>query len=127
RAHGRMMPSAKGPDNKPGTQWPGQIQKCAGITVVIICRKKSVDSQVVPQRWRLPENHLGAGSFLEQTEKRYRASAQTDRSPQRKQPPVTLRNIGDDQDRPEQYRAPNDPRRADRVINRAGQRRREVA
>src|SRR5205814_3616896 len=95
RAHGGMRSLAKSSDNKPGTQWPRQIQKCAGITVVIICRKKSAHSKL--RRWRrLPEDHLRAGGFLEQTQKCYRAGDETNHVPQPKQPPVTLRKVDDE-------------------------------
>src|SRR5260221_300536 len=122
-----MMSLAKGPDNEAGTQWPRQIQKCAGITVVIIRCKKSADSQVIPRWRRLPEDHLRAGGLLEQTEKCYRAADQANCIPQPKQPRVTLRKKDDKQDRPQQHRASNDPRGDERVINGAGKNGREVA
>jgi hypothetical protein len=61
-----MTSIAKSPDNKAGTQRPHQVQKRTGITMVIVARKESVDPKL---RWgrRLPEDHLCACGFLEQT------------------------------------------------------------
>ena len=63
---GVTSPVSFSPDNKAGTQWPQQVQKRTGITVVIVARKESVDPKL---RWgrRLPEDHLRPCGFLEQT------------------------------------------------------------
>ena len=94
--------------------------------MIIIGRKKCGYSNSLRRR-RLPEDHLRAGGFLEQSKTRYRAAHQTNHIPQSQQPSVTLRKIRDEQDRAEQQGASDHPRSADRVIDRAGQRRREIA
>ena len=44
----------------------------------------------------MPEDHLRAGGFLEQSKTRYRAAHQTNHIPQSQQPSVTLRKIRDE-------------------------------
>ena len=69
------------------------------------------------RRWRLPEDHLRSRSFLEQTQKCYRAANQANDIPQPQQPSAALGQIGDEQYRSEQQRTSQHPRGAIRIIN----------
>lgn len=98
-------------------------QRCRGNNT----SQKSTDSQVLIRVRRLPEDHLSTSGFLEQTQRRDRAADQTNHMPQAKQPSVALRKICDKQDYSQEQSASDHPRSADRVINGAGHRGREVA
>jgi len=77
------------PNNKTGAQWPDQIQKSTGISVVKIRSKKRGNAELRRRR-RLPEDHPCARRLLEQPQKRYRPASETDHIPQPQQPTVAL-------------------------------------
>jgi len=76
-----LRSARKGPDYKAGAQWPNQVQKRTGVSMVKI-RGKKCGYAKLRWRWRLPEDHLRTGGFLEQTQKRYRSADQADYIPQ---------------------------------------------
>ena len=83
-----------------------------------------------PEFWRrrrLPEDHLCSGSFLEQTQKRYRAADQPNDIPQPQQPAAALGQVRDEQHRPEQQRPSKQPGGTNRIIDGAGEKWREVS
>src|SRR5437868_14481271 len=111
-----MRSFTKGPNNKPGTQWPHQIQKCTGITVVIIGRKKSVNPKL-RWWWWLPKDHLRTGGLLEHAQRRDRAGNHTNHIPQAEVPSVALRKLRKKKDWAQQQRDTKHPGRADRLTN----------
>src|SRR5215469_11626808 len=121
-----MRSACEFPDNKTGTQWPDEVQKRTGVSMVKIRSKKRGNPEY-RWRWRLPEDHLCTGGFLEQTQKGYRAADETDDIPQPQQPAAALGQVRDERHRSEQQHPSKHPCGANRKIDGAGESWREVS
>src|SRR5437867_3960307 len=121
-----MRSASEFPDHKTGAQWPDQVQKRTGVSMVKIRGKKRGDPELL-WRWRLPEDHLCTRGLLEQPQKRYRAADETDHIPQTQQPAAVLRQVRDEQHRRKQQRSSKHPGGANRKVDGAGERWREVS